>query len=126
MTLESALLAVESAGGRMRIVDGGLHVDVDIELPEPVWQTLKRHRDEIIATLAGDGPIWPEHAPPIWPDRFGHGDRLPAPAGVECCDRCRSTETIDTAIHGGRSIRRDCAVCGRFRKFTIWNGDPMP
>ena len=76
--------------------------------------------------LAGDRPIWPETAEPIWRDRPGDLDLLPPPAGVDSCDRCGSKETVEQTIHGGRSVRLDCAACGRFRRFAIWNGDPMP
>lgn len=124
LDLEEALLALNSAGGRMRVVDGRLQVDVEAELPENVWQSLKDNRDELIATLAGTRPIW--DGSPIWPDPAGERELLPAPAGVDRCDRCGAAETIAQAIHDGRSVRLDCAACGRFRKFAVWNGDPMP
>jgi hypothetical protein len=38
------------------------------------------------------------------------------------CGSCRGTEFIDTAIHGGRSIRRDCAQCGLTAGFPMWFG----
>ena len=37
------------------------------------------------------------------------------------CDKCGRTEDIDRPIHGGRSVRRDCAACGRTKGFPIWN-----
>lgn len=124
--LLQALDTLGAAGGRLAVGAGRLRVDVDVELPEDVWQTLKAHREELIAALAGDRQIWPETPEPIWRDRPGDAELLPAPAGVESCDRCRSTETVEQTIHGGRSVRLDCAACGRFRRFVIWNGDPMP
>jgi hypothetical protein len=36
--------------------------------------------------------------------------------------RCGSTQWRDVPIHGGRSIRRDCARCGRFIAFPLWYG----
>lgn len=122
--LNDALATLNAAGGRLSVQDGRLQVDVEIELPETVWQTLKAHRDELVATLAGDRPIRPEAAEPIWPDRAD--DPMPLPDGVDRCDRCRSTDTVDQTIHNGQSVRRDCAICGRFRKFVIWYGAPMP
>ena len=119
-----ALLALHSAGGRMRVVDGRLQVDVDIELAESVWQTIKAHRGELVASLAGDRPLWGDA--PIWPDRPASRPAGPSPDGIDRCDRCGSTETVDSTIHGGASIRRDCAACGRFRKFTLWYGVVMP
>lgn len=41
---------------------------------------------------------------------------------TSACDRCRSREFRDVSIHDGASIRRDCAVCGRFLCFPVWYG----
>lgn len=35
---------------------------------------------------------------------------------------CGESATIDVPIHGGRSIRADCARCRRFRRFKLWYG----
>ena len=35
--------------------------------------------------------------------------------------KCGSTETIAVPIHGGQSTRLDCAKCGRFMRWGIWN-----
>ena len=40
------------------------------------------------------------------------------------CDRCVSTSYLDKPIHGGQSVRRDCARCQRILGFTIWYGKP--
>jgi hypothetical protein len=40
------------------------------------------------------------------------------------CKGCGSTETRDTIIHDGASLRRDCAVCDRFVSFPIWYWAP--
>jgi len=122
--LAAALAAIDRAGGRLSLVEGRLRVDVEVELDPAVWATLKAHRDELVADLAGDGPIWTDSSP-IWTDRVCPRP-LALPAGVDACDRCGGTETRDQSIHRGRSVRRDCAACGRFRKFVVWNGDPMP
>ncbi|TWU29651.1 hypothetical protein [Bythopirellula polymerisocia] len=37
------------------------------------------------------------------------------------CDKCRSTQFVDVEIHGGHSLRRDCARCGSFVGFPVWN-----
>jgi hypothetical protein len=120
-----ALEAVDAAGGRMAVAAGRVRVDVDQELPEWVWSTLHAHRDELVAALAAGREIWTD-AEPIWVDRPGQRELLPMPAGADACDRCGSTETVEQSIHDGWSVRLDCAACGRFRRFTIWNGDPMP
>jgi hypothetical protein len=36
--------------------------------------------------------------------------------------KCGSTEYRDTPIHGGQSMRRDCARCFRFVEFAVWYG----
>ena len=38
------------------------------------------------------------------------------------CHRCGSSKYVDVSIHGGRSVRRDCARCGRFVTFPKWYG----
>jgi hypothetical protein len=120
-----ALDAVHAARGRMGVAAGRVRVDVDQELPEWVWSTLHAHRDELVAALAGDRQIWGD-GEPIWVDRAAQHELLPMPAGVDACDRCGSTDTVEQSIHDGRSVRLDCAACGRFRRFAIWNGVPMP
>jgi hypothetical protein len=122
--LQDALAAIHAAGGRLTLFNGSLRIDVDRELPDEVWASIATHREELIATLAGDRPIWTDD--PIWPERTSEAARLLPTAGVDCCDRCRSTETVSQQIHGGRSVRLDCAACGRFRKFTVWHGVTMP
>lgn len=129
--LARALAVLDAAGGRLSLMGDRLQVDVDQELPESVWSTLASHKLELIASLGGGPPAVAEPEPargesPVWPERRSDPDTLPLPAGVECCDRCGSTETTDTDIHGGRSVRRDCARCGRFRKFVTWYGVRMP
>ena len=42
---------------------------------------------------------------------------------VTLCDRCGCSRMKDIPIHGGRSIRRDCARCGRFKNFSVWYGE---
>ena len=46
----------------------------------------------------------------------------PNPAAQSVC-RCGSTAYLDSPIHGGQSIRRDCARCDRFIGFPIWYGN---
>jgi hypothetical protein len=43
------------------------------------------------------------------------------PTSAVC--RCGSTKWRDVPIHGGQTIRRDCARCGRFIDFPIWHGN---
>lgn len=125
-SLLEALAALDRAGGRLTLLDGRVRVDVDQELPETVWSTLAAHREEFVAALAGDRPVIWSDTTPIWPDRAGNREQLPSPAGIDCCGRCGSTETVSQEIHSGRSVRLDCAACGLFRKFTVWHGVTMP
>jgi hypothetical protein len=48
------------------------------------------------------------------------------PVGLlsEPCPRCGSFEFIDSPIHNGRSLRRDCRNCGRTHSFPRWYGRP--
>jgi DNA-directed RNA polymerase subunit RPC12/RpoP len=38
------------------------------------------------------------------------------------CSRCGSQRFRDVPIHNGRSVRSDCAQCGRFLAFPVWYG----
>jgi hypothetical protein len=44
-------------------------------------------------------------------------------ASAPCC-RCGSSRFVDVPVHGGASLRRDCAECGRFISFPVWHGRP--
>ncbi len=44
-----------------------------------------------------------------------------APGGTRC-EHCDSPEFTDMPIHGGQSLRRDCAKCGRYHGFPKWYG----
>jgi hypothetical protein len=50
--------------------------------------------------------------------------RKPKPRKPDAVCPCGSTQWRDVPIHGGRSIRRDCARCGRFLGFPLWYGQP--
>ena len=111
----AVLREIHAAGGTV-VADGKR---LALHLPDGIT-------DETLDRLAAarDG-IHRHLTETAWEDPFT--DRqLPPPAGFDRCDRCRSPETVDREIHGGDSIRQDCAVCGRFRKFTRWHGVEMP
>jgi hypothetical protein len=38
--------------------------------------------------------------------------------------RCGASVWRDVQIHNGKSVRRDCAGCGRFIEFALWYGEP--
>jgi hypothetical protein len=48
--------------------------------------------------------------------------RKTKPKRPDAVCRCGSTQWRDVPIHGGQSIRRDCARCGRFLSFPLWYG----
>jgi hypothetical protein len=48
--------------------------------------------------------------------------RLPKPKRPDAVCPCGSTQWRDVPTHGGQSIRRDCARCGRFLSFPLWYG----
>jgi hypothetical protein len=177
MTAIDTLLAIRTAGGTATIDDGRLVVDIEVDLPESVWQAVAEHRDEIVRLLAPAPAPEPRRRPKTilaairnaggnvtnvgdrlvldlpddldeqllteldrsrddvlahlqrtdWEDPFPrHRDRHDLPAGVDCCDRCGATETVSSTIHGGESVRQDCARCGRHRRFSRWYGKEMP
>ncbi len=67
------------------------------------------------------GPHWMTD-PDGWP---GSRPRAAKPApGI--CERCGSDQHKDFPIHGGRSIRRDCAQCGRTIGFSRWQPPKEP
>jgi hypothetical protein len=59
------------------------------------------------------GPLWMTSD---WPDPL-----KPSKPEPRACDRCRTSQVKNFPIHGGRSIRRDCAKCGRFLCWWRWN-----
>ena len=46
-------------------------------------------------------------------------------SGMEACPKCGGHRFVDVPIHDGQSIRRDCAACRRFVRFTVWNQAPV-
>jgi hypothetical protein len=45
------------------------------------------------------------------------------------CDRCGFDKYVDTPIHNGQWVRRDCARCKRTIGFPVWYGratEPTP
>lgn len=55
------------------------------------------------------------------PERQWRTKRSEPPTGPHC-PRCWSESFTDTAIHDGRSKRRECAECRRFVGFPVWHG----
>ena len=104
---------------------------------------LLEHKTEVLAALAGEADPFVDwrsrvvNGRTVWesPRAIAEGwdgwldfDNLPGgarnhkvlPSDAVC--RCGSTAWRDVPIHDGQSIRRDCAKCGRFIRFTVWYG----
>src|SRR5262245_47685583 len=78
---------------------------------------LKAHKTELLAMLRR-----PPEAARAWPPVMGYA--TPKPTKAVC--RCAGTAWCDVPIHGGQSVRRDCADCGRFLDFPVWHGEHLP
>jgi len=104
-SMVAGLLAeCESHGVRLLLADdGGLTIDApEKALTAALIERLKISKPDLVALLSGNT------------HRRGNIDAL------KC--RCGSTQWRDIPIHGGRSIRRDCAACKRFLEFAVWYG----
>jgi hypothetical protein len=72
--------------------------------------------------------LWAEPKSAIDPDLVGrlrqHKPTLLAllRADAPRCGSCGTRQFVDVSIHGGRSVRRDCARCGQFVSFPVWHG----
>lgn len=87
---------------------------------------LASHKAELLRLLAPEAkPAWPEPshrdlaAAQVGLDAFCPPKATAKPVGA--C-RCGCLDWVGVAIHGGASLRRDCARCGRFREFVRWHG----
>ncbi|MBX3426610.1 MAG: hypothetical protein KF688_13095 [Pirellulales bacterium] len=101
MTVAELLADCNTHGVRLAARDGGgLAIDApQAELTPGLLEALTARKAELLAML------------------------LPTDATAVC--RCGSTAWRDVVIHGGQSVRRDCAICGRFANFPIWNSRPL-
>ena len=90
-------------------LEGGRHC-LDCERAE-----LERNRE--LARLAqrlraaGSLPPWGAEA-----------EAEPLPSGGLQCDRCKRVQFVEATTHGGRTVRLDCAKCGRFVAWKVWYG----
>jgi hypothetical protein len=73
----------------------GIHLAVDAPpgvLTADHISLIREHREELLDAMRLQGP----------------------------CDSCGSTCFRDKPIHSGRSMRRDCAACGKTWGFPVW------
>jgi hypothetical protein len=125
------LATVAELGGSVALDGDSLLLTTSSPAPPELLAAMREHKPELVALLrigqaAGDqpppGPTPPDPvAPPPPPTPPPHAGP-PTPR----CPQCGSCETRDVAIHSGRSVRRDCAQCGRFISFPVWHGEPAP
>jgi hypothetical protein len=94
----------------------------------PVVGLLSELRSRGVKIGAQNGLIWYEPKSSVDADLLDrlrqHKPTLLAllRADAPRCGRCGTREFVDVSIHGGRSVRRDCAGCGRFLDFSVWYG----
>ena len=141
-SLSSRGIVLTNLGGEIQVeAPRGTITDSDIE-------AIRQHKPKLLSLLAiptswgqyGDaiarafanpspreeiGPLWMT-GPAGWdlfePDSPGApcAPRQQTSQGPGICDRCGSDQHKDVPIHGCRSIRRDCAKCGKFIDFLKW------
>ena len=84
------------ASKHVRLSVRGIRLDVDApagSLTPELARWLRDNKAELIEAVELDGP----------------------------CGRCRNPKCVDTPIHAGASIRRDCSLCGRTWGFPLWD-----
>ena len=114
MSAAKELLAQCAALGVRLIPEDGSRLQIDFPnsgLPPGLIDSLRCHKLQILALLAGASPASPSPSALVQEGTSAH---------VIC--RCGSSEWIDTPIHNGQSLRRDCARCGRHIGFPWWYG----
>lgn len=150
MSVVELLLGLGRLGIRLEADGERLRYRPRSALTPDLLARLKEHKAELLAML-GANAVAPEidqsNAVAVWraaldrlegdpllpPDvmdalrsadvRWAASDAKAKPTKPVC--RCGSTVWRDVPIHGGQSIRRDCARCSRFVGFTVWHGRPL-
>jgi len=123
------LLLDTARARRTELRDAGLVIDSGRRRPSPSGHAATVWVVSTASTNAAARPTRPATPAPT-PRHFARNGSepvatRPAPGpDSEICPRCGSAETIDVAIHNGKSIRRDCAGCGLFVAFVVWYGQP--
>jgi hypothetical protein len=144
MTTTSLLADLKSRGVVLTQVDGDIQIQSPKgELTDDDILVIRDHKPELIDLLtvpsrwgeyhdaiahAFAKPSTREEIGPLWmTDPDGWLVSIPwAKPTPGTCDRCGSDQHKDFPIHGGQSIRRDCAKCGRFISWPNWNPPQEP
>ena len=130
--LADLLQECDSLGIAMRLDGrGGLTLDGPRDaLTSDFIERVRQHKPELVAMLqrnAADGPRFRRSAGDWVRARLAeHVEFIRRTydvqnAGEPICGRCHSREFCDVPIHGGRSVRRDCAQCGLTIDLPVWN-----
>ncbi|WP_146451981.1 ATP-binding protein [Bythopirellula polymerisocia] len=106
----------------------------EVVTPVTMSQTLENKGlldDDLVTSGDKDGkaakPVVTEECP-VFPEENGSYDESDKDdkekmtfSDPDQCKMCRSTDCRDVPIHGGNSIRRECARCGHHIRFVEWN-----
>lgn len=114
MTAAELLAEFDRLGIRLEVDGHRLRYHPRSAATPDVLDRLRTHKAALLATLrltSGGGPTVPVDAT----------EATVLPPAAVC--RCGSTKWRDVPIHGGQTIRRDCARCGRFIDFPLWHGN---
>ena len=119
MSPDALLCQLNSAGVELFLEGERLRFRAPAGAYTPALRSLvDQHRGVLLDRLSQPDPEpvpQPATEPADEPDPFGTEHVIPI------C-RCGSSSYRDVAIHGGQSVRRDCAKCNRFVSFPVWYG----
>ncbi len=131
MTARELLDELRQAGLSISLTAEGLRVDGPAAIREVFRERIRAHKQELIDAIRKEEWERDEYQRRMSLARLKEvvRERLQrnrpegkrSTNGVAICP-CGSTEYVDHPIHGGQSLRRDCARCGRFIGFPLWYG----
>lgn len=107
---EPATVAETEIAARRQTIDDERR---EAALTPDLLNRLKAHKAELLAMLRPATETAPALPAPT-------SDSPAKPAKAVC--QCGSTTWLEVPIHGGQSMRRDCARCRRFIDFPVWYG----
>jgi hypothetical protein len=125
------LARVAKLGGSVGLDGDALLLTTPGPAPPELLAAVREHKAALLALLqsgqAGDlPPPGPTPPDPVAPPPAPTPPPPPAGSAAPRCPHCGSAATRDVTIHGGRSVRRDCATCGRFISFPVWYDEAAP
>ena len=135
MTAIELLENLGRQGFRVEALGEQLRCSPQAALTPELISLLKEHKIELIGTLkskdrsltafvaGGANGEWRIREINDSEDPFTFGWTVKKPPATLGVCRCGSQHHHDVKIHGGQSIRRDCARCERFLRFVVWYGN---